>query len=129
MATKKTHEEPRSYTRFIATFAEGELESAASEMMQELGKDLLAHAKVKHGKVKGAITLALNYEVTPEGTVVVVPKLTKKAPPLAGRAAMMWLNDDGNTVDDNPRQTKLPLRGVDGGAKRQPQMEDNEDVG
>ncbi len=121
---KQQNDPPRSYTRFIATFADGELESAASEMMQEVGRDLLAHAKAKHGKVKGAVTLALNFEVSPEGMVTILPRLTKKAPPLAARAATMWLNDDGNAVDDNPRQTKLALRGVEGGVKREPQMED-----
>lgn len=124
--TPRDNEDPKSFSRFIATFAEGELESAASEAMQQLGKDLLDHAKAIHGDVKGSIAIAIHFTVTADGNVKITPKLTKKAPPLAGRSAHMWLTEDGNAVEDNPKQTKLALRGVDGGKNNSASMEDKE---
>lgn len=117
-------EHPRSFARAVAVIADGTLEADASDELHKLVTDLQKEASLRHGPVKGALTLQLNLIVDPHGYVEIKPALKSKVADRHMSKGIMWITPGGNLTEKNPRQIELGLREV---PQREPVFRDVED--
>lgn len=116
---EKTKEEkgPRSFARFIELVSEGEANMDASLALFELGNALQNESLRLNQKVKGELTLTFKMSCDARGVMGIDFDVKTKVPKKKRATAQAWVNKDGNTVFEPPRQIKLPLREVGGPAE------------
>ena len=105
-------EGPRSFAVFLRKLAAGEAESALSYEMHELGKKLKDEAEARSEKVKGSLTLTINFEAEPEdGLVMATYDVKTKAPKPKRAKGYFWLTKGGNLASEQPKtkQGELPF--------------------
>ena len=112
MADGVPSEGARSITRLLDKVNDGQTQVELSEELHELCKELIATARAKSAKVRGAFDIKFQLDVTARGEVslTVSHKRTAKKPIPA--ASHFWMTKGGNLTDTNPQQTKLPLAEV-----------------
>ena len=102
---------PRAFSVILSQCEDGALHAELSEKMQALAKKMARHAE-NYGSAKGTFTLKLSLSMDAMGTTQIDADIVIKEPK-AGRArSVFWLNPSHNFLNENPRQTKLPLREV-----------------
>jgi hypothetical protein len=101
----------RTFGRLLASLEDGELESEATHKLARLTLELIKQAE-NQGKAKGELTLKLKLSADSGGTVTIDGAVDTKEPkPLRARTHL-WLDKTGALLNENPKQTKLPLREV-----------------
>lgn len=112
-------EGPRSFTRFLATLSDGELEAQASYAVHELCKRLQEQASAQHSKVKGVVKLAIRMVADINNTVGISYSIETTAPKVPTTPAIFWLTKGGNLSAQDTRQLELKPRSVGGGPREQ----------
>lgn len=85
----------------------GALHSELSEKLAELGLAVLEHEK------QGSLTLTITVKPTKDGATTFVTDDVKSNVPTADRGgSIMFVDEDGSLVRQNPRQMSLPMRVV-----------------
>lgn len=126
MATKKTttedetpsEEGPRSFSVLLQQVGDGDLHDELGLRMQELVAFLTAHSDRYQREAKGSLTLVLNIVAMGNGSLAVVGDIKTKTPTAKRAGSIFWRTPGNNLSVENPRQQKLPLREVPGGAAR-----------
>jgi hypothetical protein len=115
-------EQPKAFAQVLDSLEDGDLHRELSRVMQEMNNDLGSMAAA-NGGAKGEIKLTLKFIHDKNGTVQIASDLSTKMPKASRTKSMMWLLPSGNLANENPRQTKLPLRTVQAEAAREaPQL-------
>ena len=105
-------EGPRSFARVIAELNHGSFEAEmAGELHQLL--DRLAKEAGNRGKAKGKIGITLAIEVAANGVVTITSDKKIVEPKVERGQSIFWLTRGGNLTNQDPKQTKLPLREVE----------------
>lgn len=109
-----THEEggPRSFSVFLTKVGEGDCEQQLSQEMQTLMKAVIAQAKAQSKAVTGTLSLTLSFAGEDTGVVNVRYEIKRKEPKPRRPTSVFWIGRDGNVVDENPKQKRLPFRDV-----------------
>lgn len=104
----------KPFAAFVQEQRRGALHTELSEQLADL-----VHSCVETGK-KGKLTLTI--AVAPmkgeEGVLTITDDVKVAAPKPDARPAIFFADEHGNLSRNDPRQTELPLRGVEGGAGR-----------
>ena len=111
-------EGPRSFSVFVSKLADGEAEQHLSHELHELAKRLQEQAVAQNDKVKGTLTLTINFIAEPKGFVGIGYDIASKEPKPRRQASMFWLTKGGNLTPHNPAQLGLELREVPAGVGR-----------
>lgn len=101
----------RSFALILGQCEDGQLHAELSEKLQALNANLSKHAE-SFGKAKGEIVLSLKLSVDQLGTTQIEADIKIKEPKVVRPRSVFWLNSSNNLLNENPRQTKLPLREV-----------------
>lgn len=109
----------RGFATILAQIGDGVLHSELSEKLQALNTVLFAHAE-KFSNAKGEITLTLKLSMDSMGTTDVTSEIKVKEPKRVSPKSVFWLSKGNNLVNENPKQTKLPLREVSASGKQEP---------
>jgi hypothetical protein len=102
--------------RSFATWLQEQRSGVAHAELSDALKELVG-AVTEHGK-GGSLTLTL--KVVPAkvgvGTLLITDEVRVKLPEGDRPAAIFYADEDGNLSRHDPRQPRLPLQAVDGGA-------------
>jgi hypothetical protein len=106
----------RGFGPMLAGLEDGQLHTDLSNGMADLMVKVQRQAETA-GKARGKLVLELKLEADQFGVVTIdgVIKVTEPKP--ARQRSVRWLNEQGQLVSENPKQQKLPLRDVGGGAQ------------
>lgn len=103
---------PRAFSVFLGKIAEGECHTQLSTELLALSKALLEQSKAQAKGVTGSLTLKLNFAAE-EGMLDVGYSISTTEPKPRRPRTVFWQDKNGNVVDENPKQGKLPgLRDV-----------------
>lgn len=131
MATKKQDDEPMtadriageaeppaSFSRFLRNMSDGEAEAELSHAFQELNRAVKLEAHQRGVSVKGTLSIKVTVLSDNSGAAKVLYSFERKDPKRSTTAHPGWLTDDGNIVEQNPRQGRLGFAKM-AGAKRE----------
>lgn len=110
--TTKREEGPRSFALTLQKLDDGEAEIRLSEELHELLQKLAETAYERRDTAVGAMTLALKFEVEPNGSVEIAYQTSVKLPSKRSGKAVMFLTPGANLTPENPKQQKLAFRDV-----------------
>ena len=99
---------PRAFSVFLHKIAEGECHTQLSAELLALSKALLEQSKAQAKGVTGSLTLKLNFAAE-EGVLDVRYSISTTEPKPRRAPSVFWQDKNGNVVDENPKQQKLPL--------------------
>jgi hypothetical protein len=102
----------KPFAAFVQEQRGGGLHGELSDALSELVLAVSEHRK--------AGTLALTVKITPNNdgvTVTVTDKIKLTVPEGERGAAIFFADENGNLLRRDPRQTELPLQGIDGAAE------------
>lgn len=105
-------EGPRSFSRFVATVADGEAERQLSSELFELGRRLQEQVKAQGRKVTGTLKFGLKFNAETNGTVTVTYGIDVTTPKPITTPALFWLTRNGNLSAQDTRQMELRPREV-----------------
>lgn len=103
---------PRSFTRLLATLAEGDADRDLTEAWGRLLVQTRKSALFARDGAKGSLTLKLNAHIDDRDEVTMTYSITVKEPTKPTSKDTRWLDQGGRIVDESPRQQKLPLQQV-----------------
>jgi hypothetical protein len=107
--TKEEGGNIKSYGLLLQNLEDGQLLNDLTDKLVELnGK--LAKQSAAVGKAKGELTLKIKLASDQGGTVQIDAEITMKEPKPPRARSVLWMAKDNNLANENPRQTKLPLR-------------------
>ncbi len=101
----------RTFGRLLAGLEDGELEAEATHKLHRLTLELIKQAETQ-AKARGTFTIKLSLVADQGGTVSIDAAIDVKEPKPTRARTMMWLDKSGSLLNENPKQTKLPLREV-----------------
>lgn len=100
----------RSFGLLLQDLEGGKVLADLSDKQSELSRKLLRHAE-SLGRANGEISLKLKFSADTK-TVHVTAEIAMKEPKPVRQAETFWFRKDGTLSNEDPRQTKLPLREV-----------------
>lgn len=106
----------RSAAVLLAQVDDGALNAEFSERLHETVQKLYEHAVETAKDAKGRVSLTLDLAVSEKGFVGLRGTVETKIPKRKASLSHFWISPGGNLTVENPRQQKLPLRDVGGGA-------------
>ncbi len=108
-------EGPRPFNRFLARLGDGDCHQQMSDEVHKLGK--LMHGLLEKGasKVKGSITLKIDLSADMSGIVDTDYTISVREPRAKGARTLLFMTDDGELSETNPKQMALPLQDVSRG--------------
>ena len=101
----------RSFGALIQNLEDGQLLNDLGDKLLELNGKLAKQSAIV-GKAKGELTLNIKLAADQGGAVQVDAEITMKEPKSPRARSVLWLTKDNRLANENPRQTKLPLREV-----------------
>lgn len=101
----------RSFSVVLAQCEDGALHAELSEKLVELSTSLSRHAE-SFGTAKGSLALTLTFSMDALGTTTIASDIKVKEPKAGRPKSVFWLTKANNLINENPRQTKLPLHEV-----------------
>jgi len=118
MTTKddEKKEGPRGFAVVLQQIDEGALHGELSERLQALTKEIAEHVASSGNDARGSLTLTVSLAGRRNGTIEVTGDVKIKTPKVRRGGSVFWPTKSGNLSTENPRQGRLPLREVPGGA-------------
>lgn len=110
---KKSPTELPSFCRILSCLRDGDADIQLTEAMHGLLHTLQERAE-DTSEAKGELTLKLKVKVDNRGVVGITDDISVKEPNPGGGSSVFWLTEQGKLTPENPRQQKLPLRGIPG---------------
>lgn len=104
--------ELRTFEQVFATLGHGEVHEAATRKHREIIEELAELQAHEHRAVKGVMTIALNYELDDNGSMVMTAKISSKIPEQRLRKTVLFMSEDKNLATSNPRQPGM-FDGID----------------
>ena len=99
-------EETRSFSQFLLSLEDGDLHAQLSEDLREIAAVMSQHVVDYGGKVKGKLSLTIDFKLD-QGVFEIVAKTETKLPkPPRGRS-IMWATPGNNFTANNPKQGQL----------------------
>jgi hypothetical protein len=102
----------RSFGVFLHELADGDAESELSVEMRDLVTELTGHAINTGQDATGAITLKIQFKVTPRRECSSGYTIDTKKPKPKRAGSTFYVTKGGNLTVEHPRQARLPLREV-----------------
>lgn len=112
MTDENTRAEAQSFTHFLATLADGEAVDELALTLHKLTKSLHDESKIRNGKVKGKLSISIDFACDEQQIVRVGYAITSKLPDPRRPGSVRWATEDGRLSPSNPRQQSLPLHEV-----------------
>jgi hypothetical protein len=102
----------RGFGQLLQSLEDGQLLVDLGDKLQEMN-DKLAKQADNVGKAKGELTLKLKLTCDSQGgTVMIDSEIVVKEPKAPRGRSVFWMAKGNILANENPRQTKLPLREV-----------------
>lgn len=113
----KEREEPRPFAMLLTQIGDGELHDELGLQMQNLTRELVAQAKIFRRDTSGSLTLVLKVTAQGAGQVGVSGDVRVKVPTTKRPGSVFFVTKDSNLSVENPRQTALAFRDVQGNSR------------
>lgn len=95
---------PRAFTQLVTTLADGQAHAELTEKLEALMVAMRDEAHVRNSKVKGKISLELNFTCEPSDVVTIDYVIRIKAPDPKRPGTVLWATKQGGLSPQNPRQ-------------------------
>ena len=101
----------RGFGQLLQNLEDGQLLVDLGDKLQRLNDELSKQAE-NVGKAKGELTLKLKLSCDQGGTVMIDSDIVVKEPKAPRARTVCWMTKGNVLANENPKQTKLPLREV-----------------
>lgn len=103
-------------TEILGHLQRGDVAAMASAEIRDTIKSLQDAAGPKR-KVKGSVTIKLNFEVQGQ-SIAIDPEITSKRPRIEHGKSMYFITGDGGISTEHPQQLGMGFERIEGGKSR-----------